>query len=121
MKTKTSTSTPLASAQNLTSRVKSKAKRAFTLMEMLIAVTIIALISALVVPAIFDSKSEATAKSAQARAKVLNEARDRAIIVGLISESDWTNNYGSSAESTNAIMFLLTNNLIRYSANLTNN
>jgi prepilin-type N-terminal cleavage/methylation domain-containing protein len=95
---------------------RTKKNSAFTLIEILIAVGIIAIIVAIAIPALGTSKADTDRKSAEARAKVLNEARDRAIlgnIGGITSIEDWTDEYGTTAESTNAIVFLLTNNLIR--------
>jgi prepilin-type N-terminal cleavage/methylation domain-containing protein len=107
--------------KNTTNPIQKKLKKnsAFTLIELLIAVGIIALIVAIAVPALFNSKAQADRESAEARAKVLNEARDRAIlgnVGGITSMEQWQTNFPGTNNSTNAIMFLLTNNLIRAGA-----
>jgi prepilin-type N-terminal cleavage/methylation domain-containing protein len=101
-----------------------KKKSAFTLIELLIAVGIIAIIVAIAIPALSTSKGDADRQSAEARAKVLNEARDRAILLdlqvngtNLTSITEWTACFPNSNSSTNAISFLLQNGLIQFNAN----
>lgn len=107
---------------------KQSKKSAFTLIEILIAVGIIALIVAIAIPALSNSKADSQQKSAEARAKVLNEARDRAIIndlalpngTTLASITEWTNEFGDTNDSVAAIQFLLNNNLIKMNAEVGN-
>jgi prepilin-type N-terminal cleavage/methylation domain-containing protein len=97
-----------------------KKNSAFTLIEILIAVGIIALIVAIAIPALSNSKGQADRESAEARAKVLNEARDRAILTdvdGVTSMQAWTNRFGDTNDSVEAVEFLLSNGLIQYNAN----
>jgi prepilin-type N-terminal cleavage/methylation domain-containing protein len=113
---KTSTINTTATANHRFKRTKCKA---FTLIEILIAVGIIALIVAIAIPALSSSKADSERRSAEGRAKVLNEARDRAIlgnVGGITSIDDWTNAYGTTNDSVAAVAFLLENNLIRAGA-----
>jgi prepilin-type N-terminal cleavage/methylation domain-containing protein len=96
-------------------------KDAFTLIEILIVVGILTLIIAIAIPALSTSKGDTRKRSAEARAKVLNEARDRAILSdvgGISSREQWDSVFGSPTNSTNAVEnaagFLLSNNLVRF-------
>lgn len=108
---------------NYTKPKLKKKTSAFTLIELLIAVGIIALIVAIAIPALSNSKGDASRKSAEARAKVLNEARDRAILTdlsvngtNLASITEWSTCFPGPTDSTNAVAFLLQNGLIQYNA-----
>jgi len=94
-----------------------KKNQAFTLIEILIVVGIISLIVAIAIPALSTSKGESERRSAEGRAKVLNEGRDRAILKdlgGITSMEDWTNTFGNGTNGAEAAAaFLISNNLVR--------
>jgi prepilin-type N-terminal cleavage/methylation domain-containing protein len=108
-----------------TPKLKQKNK-AFTLIEMIVVVAVMAIIVAIAIPALSSSRNDAQESSAEARAKVLNEARDRAIlkdIGGISSREQWDTNNWDVSKFTNgtpeekqaaaAAAFLISNNLVR--------
>ena len=91
-----------------------KKTSAFTLIEMVMVIAIIALIVAIAIPSLNTAKATTEQTSAEARAKVLNEARDRAILKGAggyETRDQWNAAFGT--DGTNAAAFLLSNNLVR--------
>jgi prepilin-type N-terminal cleavage/methylation domain-containing protein len=106
---------------------KNSKNKAFTLIEMLVVVAVMAIIVAIAIPALSSSRTDANQTSAEARAKVLNEARDRAILKEVIPEitsreqwdAYWDNPgntsafTGDNAPAQAAAAFLISNNLIR--------
>ena len=86
---------------------KRKGREAFTLIEILVVVAILVIITAIAIPALSSSKRDAELAEANGTAKVLNEARDRAILIeagGIKSRQEWDETYGDNV--TNAITFL---------------
>lgn len=108
-----------------TRKIKPKNK-AFTLIEMIVVVAVMAIIVAIAIPALSSSKTDSQKRSAEARAKVLNEATDRAIlkelIPGVTTRSNWGTHWSmnttgfTTAEdppAAAAAAFLISNNLVR--------
>jgi type IV pilus assembly protein PilA len=98
--------------------MKKRLKKAggFTLIEMLIVVAIVGIIVAIAIAALGTSKGDADRRSAEARSKVLNEARDRAILAnigGITTREEWEAAFPNEEDLTAAAAFLLSNNLIR--------
>ena len=96
---------------------------AFTLIEMVIVVAIIGLIVAIAVPALSTGKKDTERTSAEARAKVLNEA----IVRARLKEDPETKEGGNptgilegGASGTNGVAaaaYLLQQNLVRTTGN----
>jgi|LakMenEpi03Aug12_release.lakeMendotaPanAssembly.Ray.scaffolds.fasta_scaffold770843_1 prepilin-type N-terminal cleavage/methylation domain-containing protein len=103
---------------------KSKNK-GFTLIELIVVVAVMSIIVAIAIPALSSSKTSAQQGSAEARAKVLNEGTDRAIlkevIPGVTTRSNWGDHWatntgsftGTNAAAEAAAAFLISNNLVR--------
>ena len=92
---------------------KTALSQAFTLIEMVVVIAILAILVAITIPALNNAKGTTEAASAAGRAKVLNEARDRAILKGIggyETREQWD---AAFADGTNAAAFLLSNNLVR--------
>lgn len=82
-------------------------------MELLIVVTVIAIIVGIAVPFVADSISKSREAQQEALTTVLNQAKTRAILRnldGIRSEEDWENRFSGDMEA--AITFLVQNNLI---------
>lgn len=75
MKTKSFTKTSIERSKRL-------AKRAFTLIEILITVAIIGIVLSIAVPALSSSRQDSIETAARGNAKTLNDARTRAKIKG---------------------------------------
>lgn len=77
------------------------------MVEMVIVVAIVAILVAVAIPALSTAKNDSETTKARATAKVLNEARDRAIVQeagGIKTRADWDATYGNNV--TNAVAFL---------------
>jgi prepilin-type N-terminal cleavage/methylation domain-containing protein len=88
--------------------------KAFTLIEIVIAVALIAIIIGLGTVALRSAKITSENNAALGNAKTLNEARERVLINGIggiSSAEDWNNTFGTNGVA--AAEFLLDNGLIR--------
>lgn len=106
--------------KNMKNHTKTRGLRAFTLIEVMIAVAVLAIILGIGSMALRNSKANALARSAEARAKLLNDARDRVIIGGIdgINSIDqWNQRFPSGDQGmSNAAAFVISNNLIQLQA-----
>lgn len=89
-------------------------RRAFTLLEMLIAVAVLAAIVGLGFPALRTARSESEKRTAEGNAKTLNDARERAILSGaggINTMEEWNAQFGTNGIA--ATEFLIENGLVR--------
>lgn len=85
----------------------------FTLIEILVVIGIITIIVGIAIAALSTSKSDSDKTAGEAMAKVLNQARDRAIIKGLVESRDaWNESFGN--DTVGAVQFLKTNSLVDF-------
>ena len=89
-------------------------RKAFTLLEMLIAVAVLAAIIGISFPALRTARAESEKRTAEGNAKTLNDARERAILAGtggIKSMEEWNTQFGTNGIA--ATEFLIENGLVR--------
>lgn len=62
--------------------MKKTIHKAFTLVEILVAVVVLAIVVGIAIPALRTAKTDADQRAADANAKTLNDGRNRAILDG---------------------------------------